>query len=658
MSDFDKYLKYKNKYLNLKKMTGGKEINHSNIGNTLILNQNRFKENIPIMEEKQLMNKQLNSIKKKDNFKILLVEKEIINENLYQHDMNDHIHSLLGFYNKKDNLYLILKDIKINNSKENKIKIINNEKIQYNFTKQEELNIIEKSKDIVSNYNGNYNYSRNELNKSSLEFIFNLEKSKHDNKEMKGGNYLECLNINLENIESSKWIMIYSTPEERAYNREIFKLIMDKIISKNMAKTDVDINTKDFFCNTFMEFLKIIEKIKPDTIETIDKIYSIYNSDPDNPKIYKIINNIYINLDLSHRDQEDICKDLFINIKLNKSLINDIFDNNNSASSQNGITIFMEELNKILYTNANEVMITVERVQLIPSFEDISNGSYRYKLELAHLLIPGNRIVHNGIYDFFDVKKLLELFQININTAHTENINYANEINFIHWYCHRTDMYISSMHGYENYGDRTSFTDILDTNPYTKYCFEILANKNRYNFLNNSNGVFILSNTQEEAQNQAQNQAQDQAQDQALISNYCYKVNLIKVEMDRKLNQNTIWSKENKIRKYNVPFRTMEKDTSLNNNNVLTTKLYPLNDFLTREILEINNNIEMYKVIRNYFNKPDIKLDINTPLSKRAFEQHESNIKLIDNSIQDNNIITYLKYLVEPDRYNINWNLT
>jgi hypothetical protein len=271
------------------------------------------------------------------------------------------------------------------------------------------------------------------------------------------------------------------------------------------------------------------------------------------------------------------------------------------------------------------------------TFEDFTNGDYRIKSELSHLEFADNRVVHNGNYERDTIIKLLYLFGKEINNYST----IENEINFIHWYSHRTDMYISSPENspLRDPNELLKFNKILDTRPYTKFCFEMLANRNRYNFLNQSNGLFILTNNK-------------------------YQINLIGVEEGRKRRQNDavetvderikrIGNGENIVGDLNeTKFREMIKDSTILSGTTTTT-LYPLNDQLTLRILDMNKDIKKFKKIRNFF--LSYNYFIPQLFSIDVFKMFLSFILYKNHDITEEDVLLYLRYHNNPERYYINW---
>jgi len=659
-------MKYKLKYLNLKKkikkIGGGEDYNKNNL-------------------EKKIDGEDYNH--------------NLLDE-LYKKDLINHNHNLYGFYNKNLNICLNLSDIKVNDKNkkyeiifENEIYLLEN---QISISNNEILYIINETINFIKKYYGDYALSINDINNTPLIFYFYIEKSKINDIEKSKINDIEKSKINdiqkskindiekskINDIEKSKindiqkggknynincniesklfdeksWELKHASPEERAINRAIFKILIetiglqkikdnfDEIRSKYIYKyPSIKFSFYEFMLNIYSEIYAIIGKEPEFIIDKFKLIFSNFKDEFEDECInednilslycYKMFNSImFSELEKKNKLHNPILRGSFFNIQFNKELIKKYFSKLEDFTSKiknyykKNEMAYLSETQNIMYNNMcifGKKRVTNLSLLEILTDDEILSGKYKNKLELVHLLIEDNWIVHNGINNIEIIDKLLKLFNKNI----IEYDNCGHEINFIHGYLHDCDKIICT----------DTFIDLEDlyyskiTDKYIKHCFEIYANCNRYKFLKHT----IDSDGNLDEFNLENN-------------NYIYS-DLAKRE--RKVIQNGL-SNSDKFRKINI-------DLSLNiSESISKTKLFPLNDPYTINILSINHNIEKFQIIKDYFFclKPKKKI---TLLLKENLNQYLMIIKKINPEISIDDILLYFKYNIEPERYNINW---
>lgn len=263
-----------------------------------------------------------------------------------------------------------------------------------------------------------------------------------------------------------------------------------------------------------------------------------------------------------------------------------------------------------------------------PTFDDLQNGNYIIKLETAHLLRPDNKDVHNGISTDRDIKRLMWILNGSLDSKIL--LRCKNQINLIHSYLHQMDGAIfhefpAAQQRHESEANET-INKIGDI--YTRYCFELLANVNRYHFLDkDANGHFILD-TNKYTQN-----------DSKILNSKKRQLDTSKEPLDK--------------------MRTMVAQIDFKG--MPTTPLYPVNDPLTRKIMTMNEpqNNKKFSVINDYFTRYNTSSTLKAINPSLVYAYIKNimrvygtlNAPLQEITIQD--VFIYFAYNRDPDRYAI-----
>jgi hypothetical protein len=458
------------------------------------------------------------------------------------------------------------------------------------------------------------NLSSKILNKSHILVKIILEKINRNG--LKGGTIfnLDCVNSQMD-LLNNNWSILYTTPEGNHFNSTMVKVLFTKIFTNIISKMNhiPQNNDLEYIFNSCLAiYLNLINKGNHGQL-FID-LYDILLKLTINPilDIKKNFDSILNTIEKLYYNEFADIKLLFNNFNFNKDILEEYF-----VSSDNLITELRVKNNEGLLPDGTQKLWYIEP-GFFPTYDDIITDAYLPKFEKNHLIKPNNRVVHNGIHNIDTIGQLLKLFGKNID----DYPNFKHEINYIHGYLHEMDTFISV-----NGIDVTKIQDYTSklTDIYIKHCFEILANSNRYYFLEKVVGT-----------------------NDFLLTNNDYVSNLTEAEMKQKKTQAGLEEKD--------PFvlRSMIKDPKILP--IATSTLwYPLNDPYTNEILTIKEprNLDKFQNIHKHFIK---LLKIHSPkiLTKEALTRIVTEVmQTVSYSINPNDILLYLKYNREKERYNI-----